>query len=230
MVFVVMVCQAEPARGQGSVLIDEIRVSGNQRSEAEAILNVVQTRKAMPFDRARVRQDIKSIFRLGFYNDVQVDLDTVDDKIVLTFVVVEKASIRNVEYEGNDELTDEDIGEVVDIRQYGILDLANVNRNMEKIKDLYTEKGYFLAEIDYEIVALPDNQVDVVFRIEEKQEVKVARISIVGNQVLDDAFIKERIETRENGFLSGLSGAGSFQSEAFERDQLRIAQFYYDEG
>ncbi|MCB9536302.1 MAG: outer membrane protein assembly factor BamA [Myxococcales bacterium] len=222
---------APAARAQAiTPTIDEVRVEGNRRSEADAILGVVQSRAGTVLDRARVRGDIRAIFLLGFYTDVQVDLTRVDGKEVLTFRVVEKPSIRNVVYEGNDELDDDELGEVVDIKAYGILDLAKVNRNAEKIRDLYVEKGYFLAEVDWEVVDLPDNQVDVVFKVTEKQEVKVARITIVGNKQLSDAYIKERLETREGGFLSFLTGAGSFQTEAFSRDQLRINQFYYDQG
>jgi outer membrane protein insertion porin family len=212
------------------LVVDEVRVEGNRRSEADAILGVVATKAGAAFDRSRVRGDIGAIFQLGFYTDIQVDLGEVDGKWVLTYKVSEKPSVRKVLYEGNEEIDNEDLGEVVDIRAFGILDLAKVNRNAEKLKDLYVEKGYFLAEVDWRIVDLPDNEVDVVFQILEKDEVKVAKVTIVGNSALSDDFLKERLETREDNFLAFMSGAGVFQEESFERDQLRVAQFYYDEG
>lgn len=211
-------------------VIDEVRVQGNQRSEADAVLQVVGQRAGQPLDRGQLRRDIARIFRLGFYTDVKVDLKTLEGKQVLTFIVAEKPSVRLVRYSGNKELDEDELGEVVDIRAFGILDLAKVARNAEKIRDLYIEKGFFLAEVDWDIVELRDNQVDVVFRIVEKDEVTVARIVIVGNDALSDDYIKERIETREGGALSFMTGAGAFQNEAFERDQLRISQFYYDQG
>ena len=213
-----------------SLTIDQVKVRGNRRSEADAILAVVATRPGGGLDRARLRADLKAVFRLGFYTDVQADLEEVEGKQVLTFVVAEKPSIRKVLYEGNDQLDDDELGDVVDIRAFGILDLAKVNRNSEKIHDLYTEKGYFLAEVSWDVVELPDNEVDVVFRIVEKQEVRVARVTIVGNSAISDEWIRERIETREGGALAGVFGGGSFSNEAFERDLLRINQFFYDEG
>lgn len=211
-------------------VVDEVRVQGNRRSEADAVLRVVTQRPGEPLDRAQVRRDIGRVFALGFYTDVKVDLSTVDGRQILTYIVAEKPSVRQVRYEGNDEIDEDELGEVVDIRPFGILDLAKVARNAEKIRDLYIEKGFFLAEVDWDIIEVGDNQVDVLFRVVEKDEVTVARIVIVGNEALEDAWIKERIETREGGALSFMTGAGAFQSEAFERDQLRIAQFYYDEG
>ena len=217
----------EPTYGSA---IDRVAVQGNRRSEAEAVLAVVATKAGAALERGRLQADLRAIFQLGLYTDVQADLARVDGLNVLTFVLVEKPSIRAVKFEGNEELDEDDLKEVVDLKEFGVLDMARVNRNAEKIRDLYTEKGYFLAEVTASTVALPDNEVDVVFQVVEKQEVKVARITIVGNTALSDAEIKENLETREGGFLDFLSQAGSYKAEAFERDTMRLSQFYYDKG
>ncbi len=213
-----------------ALLIDEIQVTGNRRSEADAVLRVLQTQKGQPLDRRTVSEDIRRIFRLGFYRDIKVDFATVNGKQVLTFQVLEKPSIRSVKFEGYKELSEDDIKEVVDVKSYAALDQAQVARNAEKIQDLYTEKGYFLAEVSWKTVSLENNEVDVVFTILEKELVKVKEFTIVGNKVLSDSDIKQRLETREDSFLGFLSGAGTYDKTAFERDQLRISQFYWDEG
>ena len=215
---------------EGGLVLDEVKVEGNRRSEADAILGVVASRKGTALDRARIRADIRAIFTLGFYTDVQVDLTETDGKWRLTYIVSEKPSIRNVLFENNEEIDDDEVSEVVDVKAYGILDLAQVNRNAEKIKDLYVEKGYFLAEVDWDVVELADNEVDVVFRITEKEEVKVARVLIAGNSQLSDSYVKERLETREGDYLGFLTGAGAFKTEAFERDKIRLVQIYADQG
>ncbi len=211
-------------------IIDDVRVTGNRRSETAAVLGAVQTRGGAALDRRVISEDIKRIFKLGFYRDIKVDLSLVDGKRVLTFQVTEKPSIRKVIFKGQEELTEDEVKEVVDVRPFGVLDLARVTRNAEKIKDLYTEKGHFLAEVDWETVTLPNNEVDVVFKISEKDKVKVTELAIVGNSVLSDSYIKERLETREDSLLGGLSGAGTYDKTAFDRDVLRISQFYWDEG
>ncbi len=213
-----------------SLTVDAVEVRGNRRSEVDAILQLVATKPGSALDRARLQADLRAIFQLGFYTDVQVDLSEVGGKQVLTFIVTEKPSIRTIKYEGNDELDEDDLKAVVDLKEFGILDLSKVTRNAEKLKDLYTEKGYFLAEVAYDVVTLPDNEVDVVFKIIEKQEVKVARLTIVGNKALTDEEIKTNLETQEGGFLELLSSAGSFKAEAFERDTMRVNQFYLDKG
>lgn len=216
--------------GVEGLRIDEVRVKGTRRSEPEAVRSVIASREGTLLDRERIQNDIRAVFRLGFYTDVQVDLSRDGGKNVLTFIVEEKPSIRSIVYEGNDELDDDELADVVNLKPFGILDRAEVNRNAEKIADLYREKGYFLAEVDWRIAPVPDNQVDVVFRIAEKEEVKVARVTIVGNEALTDEEIKAHLETREDDFLSFLSGAGTFKDEALERDVRRIGLLYYDRG
>ena len=39
---------------------------------------------------------------------------------------------------------------------------------MKKIKEKYAEKGYYLADVTYRIDERPDNQVDVVYVIDER--------------------------------------------------------------
>ena len=218
---------AQPA---DRLTIDRVEVEGNRRSEKEAVLSVVATRAGTAVDRFRIQQDVRAIFRLGYYTDIQVDLSKIGDEEVLTFRVIEKPSIRTIGYEGNDELDDDELDDVIDLKPFGILDRAKVNSNAEKLTDLYREKGYFLAEVDWEVITLPDNEVDVVFHILEKQEVRVTGVTIVGNRAITDDEIKENIETREDSHLAFLTSAGSFKTESFERDLIRITQFYYDKG
>ncbi|MBU1430546.1 outer membrane protein assembly factor BamA, partial [Myxococcota bacterium] len=218
-----------PAQPMG-LNVDAVEVQGNRRSEIEAILSVAQTRAGAPLDKLKLRSDIKAIFRLGFYSDVRAQLSEREGRWVLTFVVEEKPSIREIRFEGNDELEEEELTDVVDLKAFGVLDRAKVNRNAEKIKALYVEKGYFLAEINWRFDPQADNTVDVVFLINEKQEIKVARITVVGNEAVSDETIKENIETREGGGMAVLSGGGTFSEEGFERDILRINQIYYDRG
>ena len=218
------------AIAQDALTIDEVQVTGQRRSEADAILKVTQTKAGTRLDRRRLSEDIKRIFRLGFYLDIQVDLSTVDGQTILAFKVTEKPSIRKVVYSGNEELDDSELEEVVDLREFGVLDRSNVTRNAEKIKELYLEKGFFLAEVKWSLAELEDNQVDVVFEITEKDKVQIAQFSLVGNRVLSDGYIKEKLETREAGALSMLTDAGTFNNEALQRDYLRISQFYWDEG
>ena len=231
-----LVATAQP---QSQLAIDAVKVKGNVRSDQQAIIRVMRTKAGTALDRLVLSEDIKRIYRLGFYQDIKILMDRKDGVSTLVVQVVEKPSIRSVKYENNEELSEEEIKEVVDIRPYAALNPEQLTQTAENIKDLYVEKGYFLAEVSWRLEKVENNQVDVTFSIEEKDEVSVARIEIIDSSVnpdddpntpIDAAYVKERLETREGGLLVGIFGGGTFKSEAFERDVARIGHFFWDRG
>ena len=216
---------------RGEVQISTIEVEGTRRAEPDSVRRLIEHPTNHRLQCRVIREDIKRIFAQNLFRDVRVELRDVEGKDpILVYTVIEKRLVRAVRYEGNDELSEEDLSEVVDVKPFTILDLPKVKRNSKKIKELYIEKGYFLAEVTSDIIEGADQQVDVVFRIAEKDEIRVAQIQIIGNRQIDDQTLKAVLETREEGVLSFISGAGTFNREAFERDQMRLLQMYYNEG
>ena len=95
--------------------------------------------------------------------------------------VVEKPSVQDYKIEGNDEISADDLKETIEVKRYAILDLTAVRKTVKKIQEKYTEKGFYLAEVTFRIEDRPDNQVVVVFVVNERAKVQVRRIHFVGN-------------------------------------------------
>ncbi len=57
-----------------------------------------------------------------------------------------------------------------------------VRKTVKKIQEKYTEKGFYLAEVTSRLEDRPDNQVVVVFVVNERAKVQVRRIHFVGNE------------------------------------------------
>jgi outer membrane protein insertion porin family len=213
--------------------IDEIRVYGNRRVDKQAIVSQLKTVVEQPLSPTTISDDIKRVFKLGFFDDVQVDAtQTKDDRVIVTFVVKEKPAVGSISYDGNSSLEIDDITAVVNIEPNSILDLSAVKANAEKIRELYAEKGYFLAEVTYDVLVDPaaPEIVEIVFKIQEFAKVEVRRITFLGNQALSDEEIRNIMATREGDWGSFLTSFGSFKEEAFQQDLQRITAFYYDKG
>ena len=80
--------QAQPADPRPVPLVKDITVDGNRRIQATAILNRVQTKIGDPFAPAALRDDVRSIFGLGFFDDVQIRTEEFAGGIRVVFVVV----------------------------------------------------------------------------------------------------------------------------------------------
>ncbi len=208
-----------------------IEVEGNRRVGADDIRANIGTRKGMKYNAARIGRDIAAIYNLGFFEDVQVYISEVEGGVLLKFQLSEKRAIHEVRIEGNDEVDEEDILEVVDLKENTPLDIPTVHRNVQKIKDLYVEKGYFLSEVTYRLeAARGENVFDVVFVISEHAAVGVRKITFVGNHAISDAEINRYMATRTGGPFSVLTDSGKFNRELFDRDMTMVQALYWDQG
>ena len=96
---------ASPAAAQD---VGEVRVEGNRRAEKEAVLGVVRTKAGAPLDAETISEDIRRIWSLRTFDDVVVEAAPGEaGALVVTFRVQEKKSIREVRYEGADEVSEE---------------------------------------------------------------------------------------------------------------------------
>ncbi len=218
------------ATAAGAQVVGGIEVKGNNRVEADAVMVVVKSKVGKELSAQQVRMDIRAIYGLGYFDEVRAELEQKPDGSVLIFVVKEKPAIAKISYRGHDELSLEKIKEVVDIRILGVLDLAKIRENIKKIKELYVEKGFFLAEVDYEIKKRPRNNVEVVIVLNERAKVEIKRIQIIGNHNVKSEELLTSMETRVGDFFSWLTSFGTFKKEALQRDMLRIADYYYNHG
>ena len=89
-----------------------------------------------------------------------------------------EAVIRKIYVSGAHEVGLDKINEVLDIKKDTIVDLAKVKRNVEKIKDLYVEKGFYLAEVDSEIQRKDETHVDVYFNVDEHAKVEIRQVTL----------------------------------------------------
>jgi outer membrane protein insertion porin family len=211
--------------------IERVQFRGNRKVEDDAIRVQLLSKAGSVFDVSKLREDIRAIWKMGFFADVDVEAEVGNSGgMVLTIVLKEKPSIRKVLVAGNSELDLSKINEVIDLELDTIVDIGKVKKNREKIADLYVQKGFYLATVDYEIKPINESEVDVWFKCEEKAKVKIRDVEFLGNKAISDDELRGVIQTRRADFLSFLNDSGVYSQEAFERDLLLISAHYWDKG
>ncbi len=212
-------------------IVREIIIDGLVRVDGAGVRDKIYTQTGRPLDRARISEDIKRIFAMGFFDDVKVfQRPHADGGVSIRFVVLERPAIAAVDYVLDGSAVDkEDIVKVVDLKVRDILDEARVRANVAKIAELYIEEGHFLADVTYRLEPTPGG-VRVVFVVTEGESVEVRKVEIVGNEELPSEEIKAILGTREGGWFSFLSRSGEFKKALFEQDLQRIQYFYLTKG
>ena len=211
--------------------IERVQFRGNRKVEDDAIRVQLLSKPGALYDAAKLRDDIRSMWKMGFFADIQVEAEKQPNgSLVLTFAVKEKPSIRKVLISGNHELELSKINEVLDLELDTIVDIAKIKKNRDKIADQYVQKGFYLATVDYEIKPVNEAEVDIWFNIDEKAKVKIRDVEFIGNTTISDDELRGAIGTRRADVLSFLNDSGTYSQEAFERDLLLVSAHYWDKG
>jgi outer membrane protein insertion porin family len=225
-----LLAAAPAAAAAADAVVRAVRVEGNRRVEADAIRAAISQKPGRPFDPRSVGKDVKAIMKLGFFSDVVVEVEGAADSPVLVYRVVELPRVREARVAGNEALSKDDLKDLVGVKAGAILDLAAVRRDVKKMQEKYVEKGYFLADVTSRVDEQPENQVDVVYQVNEHAKVQVKEVRFIGNGHVSADDLIGVMQTRAGGYLSFLSSAGTFQQEALERDLQNLQATYLDRG
>lgn len=210
--------------------IKAIEVSGNGRVSADDVRASMKLAAGLPCTDAQVARDAKALWDLGYFDDLIFSARIEAGGLVLSIAVKERPAIGKITFEGDDEVDEEDIDEKVTLEVGAILSESDVRAQVQKIRDLYAEEGYFLAKVSYRLIKMKRNQVEVRYDIVEGPEVSVRRVEFIGNDNLSDDDILGFMRTHPTGFFSFISSNDTFKRDFFDEDVLRIQALYYDRG
>ncbi len=218
-----------PAHGDG---IAAVRVEGNARVDEEAIRIHIQSRVGQPPDRAMIDTDVRSIYAMGFFENVEVERRDESIGHVLVFTVRERPQITTVTIEGTKKLRSEDVEAALKVRPHTILDAEKMRKGVTDAKKLYEEKGYLDATITPKIEpgATGANEIALTYVVDEGKIVRIQEIEIEGNTAFSDRKLKRVMTTSEKNLISRFTGAGVLNAEALKTDTERLTAFYYDDG
>ncbi|HZF04547.1 MAG TPA: outer membrane protein assembly factor BamA [Patescibacteria group bacterium] len=212
---------------QPPVLIKELTVEGNRRVQEAVILGRVKSAIGAPFSPAQLSEDVRAVFALGFFDDVQLKIEDFEGGVKVGFVVVERPFVRDVDFVGNKHVATNDLQDKIDLKLGSVYNPVDVQRARERMKDHYESEGYFEVQITPDIEKFADGDVKVVFTINEGRQMKIEEIVIRGNRGLTDKQIKNAMGTQERQYWIL---RGTVQRQRLDEDVDRILQLYNDHG
>lgn len=230
LVFLAIVIFSTTALAAKPVLVKAVKVKGNQRIGADAILRVVQTKPGDVYNPAALSADLKAIYKMGYFSDVRVSVDKAKDGDTVIFTVTERPTIREIDFSGNSVFKAEKLKENIDISSGSILNIYALKRNVMAIETLYKDKNYQNVSVKYKIKDLPHNQADVEFVIHEGEKVRVEKITFDGNHAYSDKILKKQIKTDTAGWFSWLTSSGELNRQTLQQDIIRLSDFYRNHG
>jgi outer membrane protein insertion porin family len=212
-------------------LITEVLIKGNDRIEAEAIKREIKSKKGELLKPEQVSEDIRAIYKMGYFEKVDAELSDSPAGKILTFIVQENPIIQEVKVKGNKKIKEKDILAAIVTKPYAILQRNVVSDDVQKILKLYQQKGYYNAEITSNIDFPKDpHKALVSFDINEKDKVYIKSINFVGNNHIAARKLRGVMQTKVKSILSLITERGILQKDILETDVDRVTAYYHDEG
>jgi outer membrane protein insertion porin family len=212
-------------------LIADVKIKGNDRIEVEAIKGNVKSKKGELLKPQQVSEDIRAIFKMGYFEKVDAEVADTPTGKVLTFIVQENPTVQEVKFVGNKKIKEKDLLAAIVIKPYSILQASVVSDDVQKILKLYQQKGYYNAEVTSKTEFPKDpHKAIVTFNIDEKNKVYIKSINFTGNKNIVARKLRGAMQTKVKSILSLVTDRGILQKEILETDLDRLTAYYHDEG
>jgi len=210
--------------------VADIKVIGNDRVEEDAIRVHISSRPGEPLNPESADKDVRSIYEMGFFSDVEVSVSEESGRTILTYQVHERPLIREVRVEGTKGLSKDDFENALKIHPRTILNPVKIRRGIEETKKAYEKKGYLDAEITYRTEEPTAGETILTFTVNENDKVGVKDIVFEGNEAFSSDQLRAVMATRKKNFLSRFLNSGMLNNDALKTDVERLTAFYYDHG
>ncbi len=228
--FFVLIFLILPTGLLSAPIVKKITILGNERISKDAIREVIKTKPGDILNRDRIREDIKNIYKMGYFRDVQVDVVDRDGGKEVIFIVVEKPVVGSVGFRGAKKVSIKTLREKIKTKEGEIFSEKKVKEDIDALTKFYLSSGYYGTTVRAETKEMPGNRVRVVFIIKEKKKLFVKKIRIVGNKRIKTKELKKVLNTREKSIFSFFTGSGVLDEEAIRGDINNLKAYYMDHG
>ncbi|HEX3982792.1 MAG TPA: outer membrane protein assembly factor BamA, partial [Acidisoma sp.] len=201
-------------------------MQGNHRIEAGTIESYMLLTPGQPFDPKAIDQSLKTLYATGLFKNVSIT--RVGNNLVVD--VSENPVIAQVAFEGNHQLVNKDLQGVVSLRANSVYTPEAAEQDRQAILDAYAHKGYYSTTVVPQIILLPENRVNLVYKIHDGKATFISRIAFVGNKHFSEGTLRDVISSRESAWWRFLSSADSYDPARVGLDQDLLRRFYLRSG
>jgi len=193
----------------------------------------MQVREGGEVDSTMIDRDIRSLYKTGLFELIEIKQEPVRGLNTLNLVVelTSKYRVLAVRFEGNKEFKSGKLEKEVKTRPNTSLDERQVKDDAEKLRVFYQKKGYNQVSINYSIERNRATSFGTVtFKVREGPKVRVSLVKFTGNAHIAAKHLIGQMEIRKWNMWSWLTDTGVFKDEDFDDDLEKLRDFYREQG
>ena len=221
--------QAESSYRVGTITVKFV---GAANVNEQVVRANMQLREGVSADDAMVDGDIRSLYRTGLFEFVEIKYELRPDQTRnLVVEVTPKFRVLTVKYEGNTKVKSRRLEKEVKTKANLALDERQVKEDAEKVREYYQKAGYNQMSITYAVERDRSTGFGtVIFKIREGNKVRIGSINFAGNDHVKARKLRKEMETKRWWMFSWLTGSGRFKDDQFEDDLEKVRDYYREQG
>ena len=188
------------------------------------------------FDPFTLDKNLKALWDRHLLDDISVEASPTPAGVHVLLRIVERPVLRSVQYEGLKKLGQTDIQDRFDkeqirLREGSPLDLGELARARQELVNMYAEKGYRFATVQYELEEVSPGERRVRFTVDEGTKVKIGKIEFDGNTVLSERRLRLTMrKTKETGPISRFLKHDIYNPATIQEDLAKVRDAYREKG
>jgi len=207
-------------------IIKDIQLEGLQRITVGTVFNYLPIKIGDTLNGKLGAQAIRSLYKSGYFKDVRLERDG----DVLVVFVAERSAIANIKFEGNSDITTEQLE--TSLKQLGlskgrVLDRSLLDKIEQELKRQYYGLGKYGVKVSADTEQLERNRVDVTINIAEGDPAKIAAITLTGNERFTSHRLLGQMQLGEESILGGRN---QYSKQLLGADLETIKSWYLDRG
>ncbi len=210
-------------------VVKDIQVRGLQRISLGTVYNYLPVNVGEKFSLDNVAPAIRALFKTGFFKDVSMERE--GSTLIVT--VVERPSIAKIIFEGNKDLSKEDLTKALDkigLAEGKIFDRQVLDKVEQELTRQYLSHGKYGLKIKTDVTNLTRNRVGIHIKISEGRVTKIKQINIVGNKAFDDKTLLSKFELSTPNLLSFYTKNDQYSKQKLSADLETLRSYYLDRG
>jgi outer membrane protein insertion porin family len=138
--------------------------------------------------------------------------------------------INRVVFQGNRRVERAILEQEVQTRARVAFSPQVAQADVQRILEIYRRTGRGLAQVTYQVVALPNGRQDVIFNVVEGDKTGVREIRFVGNNAISASRLRGVMTTSEMNLLSFFKNNDVYDPDRIAADQELIRRYYLKNG
>ena len=208
-------------------IINNIIVNNNERISLGTIKTYGKIEIGKDYSEDDLNQVLKNLYETKFFKNISLKIDNqvliidlIENKLVQTIIIegIKSSTIKNT------------ILESLIIKEKAPFNESDISKDLSNIKRSLTSEGYYLSNIDSNIIENNNNTVNIVFNIDIGDKSKISIIEFTGDKIFKTKTLNNIITSEENKFWKFISRNKYLNEQKLLLDERLLKKFYLDNG